>query len=115
MITAETIFAARTEKGGWTKAQLAKWGVPWPPRKGWIQKLIDREEIEPDEMPEDMRLEVAITILERRAANNEHLGRANRTSPDGNSVAEWHLMQAAAIRTVLPHAKAALSVMRGAV
>ncbi|WP_143004309.1 hypothetical protein, partial [Bifidobacterium breve] len=23
-----------------TKAQLAQWGVPWPPSKGWRQKLV---------------------------------------------------------------------------
>ena len=31
--------ARRTPAGGWTKAQLAQWGVPWPPSKGWRQKL----------------------------------------------------------------------------
>jgi hypothetical protein len=29
--------------GGWTRAQLAEWGVPWPPPKGWKQALIERE------------------------------------------------------------------------
>ena len=33
------IEARRTPAGGWTKAQLAQWGVPWPPSKGWRQKL----------------------------------------------------------------------------
>lgn len=28
-----------TENGGWTRATLAKWGVPWPPPKGWKKKL----------------------------------------------------------------------------
>jgi hypothetical protein len=35
------IKAAATRKSGWTKKQLAEWGVPWPPPKGWRQKLID--------------------------------------------------------------------------
>ena len=34
------IEARRTPAGGWTKAQLAQWGVPWPPSKGWRQKLV---------------------------------------------------------------------------
>jgi hypothetical protein len=38
-ITTAEIEAARTPNGGWTKAQLAKWGVPWPPPKGWKAKL----------------------------------------------------------------------------
>lgn len=39
-LTAEAIDAARTPAGGWTKAQLAQWGVPWPPPKGWRKRLI---------------------------------------------------------------------------
>jgi len=31
----EDIEAAKTPHGGWTRAQLAQWGVPWPPPKGW--------------------------------------------------------------------------------
>jgi hypothetical protein len=38
----DEIKAAMTAAGGWTKAQLAEWGVPWtkdgPPR-GWKRKL----------------------------------------------------------------------------
>lgn len=34
------IEAARTPAGGWTRATLAEWGVPWPPPKGWKAKLI---------------------------------------------------------------------------
>ncbi len=37
------IMAARTPRGGWTKAQLAEWGVSWPPQKGWIDELITRQ------------------------------------------------------------------------
>jgi hypothetical protein len=37
--TASDIERARTPKGGWTKAQLAQWGVPWPPPKGWKARL----------------------------------------------------------------------------
>jgi hypothetical protein len=38
--TEQEIEAARTPAGGWTRAQLAEWGVPWPPRKGWKAALI---------------------------------------------------------------------------
>ena len=37
--TAEEIEAARTPAGGWTRATLAGWGVPWPPPKGWRKRL----------------------------------------------------------------------------
>lgn len=36
------IAAARTPAGGWTRAQLAQWGVPWPPPSGWKQELVER-------------------------------------------------------------------------
>lgn len=38
-VTRKEVYAKRTPAGGWTKAQLAKWGVPWPPTKGWIERL----------------------------------------------------------------------------
>ncbi len=38
--TEAEIDAAMTPEGGWTKAQLAQWGVSWPPPKGWRQALL---------------------------------------------------------------------------
>jgi hypothetical protein len=38
--TAAEIEAAKTPRGGWTREQLAQWGVPWPPPKGWKQRLL---------------------------------------------------------------------------
>ncbi|NBE54721.1 TnsA endonuclease N-terminal domain-containing protein [Streptomyces boluensis] len=38
----EEIEGARTPAGGWTREQLAAWGVPWPPPKGWKERLIAR-------------------------------------------------------------------------
>lgn len=35
------IDAARSPSGGWSKAQLAAWGVTWPPPKGWRRRLIE--------------------------------------------------------------------------
>ena len=35
----ENITAAKSPKGGWTKAQLAAWGISWPPPKGWRERL----------------------------------------------------------------------------
>ena len=40
-VPAAVIDAAKSEKGGWTKAVLATWGVPWPPPKGWRKALIE--------------------------------------------------------------------------
>lgn len=37
----EYIESKRTPKGGFTKATLAEWGVPWQPPKGWKKWLVD--------------------------------------------------------------------------
>ena len=41
--TAEDIEAARTPKGGWTRKQLAEWGIPWPPPRGWKKALEEKK------------------------------------------------------------------------
>jgi hypothetical protein len=38
-ITEEEVMAKQTPAGGWTRAQLEEWGVPWPPPKGWKKGL----------------------------------------------------------------------------
>jgi len=50
-LTEEEIEAARTPAGGFTKDQLAQWGVPWPPPKGWRDALMSGELIAPKEPP----------------------------------------------------------------
>lgn len=40
-VSPEEIAAGRSENGGWSRAQLAEWGVPWPPPKGWKDALED--------------------------------------------------------------------------
>lgn len=39
-VSPEEIDAAMTPAGGFTKATLETWGVPWPPPKGWRARLI---------------------------------------------------------------------------
>ena len=39
MPTEDEIDEARTANGGWTKDQLAEWGVSWPPPRGWKEGL----------------------------------------------------------------------------
>lgn len=41
--TEEQIDAGRTSKGGYTRATLAAWGVPWPPPTGWREALLRHE------------------------------------------------------------------------
>lgn len=42
MVSPQEIEEARTPAGGWTKQQLAAWGVEWPPAKGWKDDLVRR-------------------------------------------------------------------------
>jgi hypothetical protein len=34
-----------TPNGGWRKSQLAAWGVPWPPPKGWKKRLLNQPKV----------------------------------------------------------------------
>lgn len=42
-LTKELLDAAKTARGGYTKAQLALLGVAWPPARGWTAALIGRQ------------------------------------------------------------------------
>ncbi len=37
--TPDEIKAGMSGKEAWSAATLARWGVPWPPRKGWKEHL----------------------------------------------------------------------------
>jgi hypothetical protein len=39
-LTPEEVEAGRSPAGGFTRAQLAAWGVPWPPPSGWLRALL---------------------------------------------------------------------------
>ena len=39
-ISEEEISARQTAAGGWTKGQLAQWGVPWPAPNGWKKAIL---------------------------------------------------------------------------
>jgi hypothetical protein len=45
------IESKRTPKGGFTRQQLAAWGVPWPPPKGWLADLLKGKRPEPEPAP----------------------------------------------------------------
>ncbi len=43
-LTREEVEAGRSPAGGFTKKQLAKWAVPWPPPDGWLRTLLGEED-----------------------------------------------------------------------
>ena len=40
IVTESDIEAGKSKRGGFTRSQLSKWGVNWPPRHGWRRALI---------------------------------------------------------------------------
>jgi hypothetical protein len=46
-LTEAEIEAGKTARGGFTRAQLEAWGVPYPPPKGWRKRLLQGLSIEP--------------------------------------------------------------------
>lgn len=42
-ITNDEIERSRSKKGGWTRKTLSKWGVPFPPPKGWRKAITKRD------------------------------------------------------------------------
>jgi hypothetical protein len=38
-LTREMVHAGKSNRGGWTKAQVSLLGVEWPPQPGWIERL----------------------------------------------------------------------------
>ena len=46
-VSAAEIEAGRSPAGGFTRKQLAEWGVPWPPPAGWPRTLLGEEDVSP--------------------------------------------------------------------
>lgn len=46
-LSEEQIEAGRSPKGGWSRKQLAEWGVSWPPSKGWKRRLLGWDDPKP--------------------------------------------------------------------
>lgn len=42
VITEGIIQRGQSERGGWTKQQLAILGIRWPPPKGWKKKVVGK-------------------------------------------------------------------------
>lgn len=54
-LTEQRIDAGRSERGGWSRKQLALLGVDWPPKTGWKQRVIG-DEISEDKYRQFLRL-----------------------------------------------------------
>jgi hypothetical protein len=70
--TAAEIEAAKSVRGGWNKETLAKWGIEWPPKRGWRKRLIASNIQEPTKLmtkyfavsaPDNSQLEKSVNEL----------------------------------------------------
>ena len=41
-VTEEMIAEGMSDGGGWSREQLACFGIAWPPQKGWKREVIGR-------------------------------------------------------------------------
>jgi len=41
-VTYDWLHAHATASHGWTRAQLAVFGITWPPKRGWLSTLVGR-------------------------------------------------------------------------
>jgi hypothetical protein len=67
-ITEQEILEARTRHGGWTRATLAGWGVPWPPPDGWKDALINGTKV-PAQTAQQLR-KYSNSVRRRKLRNN---------------------------------------------
>ena len=68
-LTEQEIEEGRSKKGGFTRAQLAKWAVPWPPPHGWRKALLAGRPIpgtRKPKTPSPIRLNVEAHVLLRQ-------------------------------------------------
>lgn len=42
-LTYEALMKLKSLNGGWNSTVLEKLGVPWPPKKGWIKRIVDSD------------------------------------------------------------------------
>lgn len=55
-LTEREIIAAQTKKGGYSREQLQKWGVPFPPPKGWKKALLKGEPVQAERKNDEPKL-----------------------------------------------------------
>jgi len=63
-ITEEYLESLRTKKGGYTKKNLKKLGINWPPRKGWKKQLIGKQIFKRAKKPIQKRKHQALKLAE---------------------------------------------------
>lgn len=73
-LTEADLEAGKSVRGGYSKAQLAKWGVPWPPPHGWKEALLAGKTCEEAGLLEgpsadDILRKVVLRVVERGQAS----------------------------------------------
>lgn len=65
-LTEAEIEAGKSPKGGYTREQLAEWGVPWPPPRGWKDRLMGKEPLPEGSFVNDAGVLLRMTITHER-------------------------------------------------
>lgn len=83
-ITPEEIEAGRTGRGGWKRETLAKWGVPWPPPRGWRKRLLaGLSPVSSEDSPRPKScLELRVEALEKKVAELSDMLEPKVLNPD---------------------------------
>jgi 5-methylcytosine-specific restriction endonuclease McrA len=88
VITRAEIMARRTAKGGWTRATLAEFGVPWPPPRHFLRNLLSGRAEPVDFLETSEWKRLRYSILERDGFRCTICG---RDSADGVKLQVDHL------------------------
>lgn len=67
LITKELILKNKTKNGAWTRDQLQALGVKWPPKHGWMKRIIGKP-ISSDNLH---RLEEKVSAKEARSRSKD--------------------------------------------
>ena len=72
--------AHRTPKGAWTKAQADILGLDYPLRKGWQQRIINKEISNTDRMRFELAANTNYSALKKITAMYDRLNKAEKES-----------------------------------
>jgi 5-methylcytosine-specific restriction endonuclease McrA len=86
-VSREEIERCKTANGGYTRETLAKWGIKWPPSRGWKARLISGKDQTDFTLSKEWR-EFRYGILERDGFRCVLCG---RTAADGVKLQVDHI------------------------
>jgi len=99
IVTRKYIMKFRTDKGAWTKPQIEALGIDWPPRKGWIDRVVGKELSERSQCEFQLRIgikafrkgyDIARQEMKRIIADNPSAGLFEDKKKEALKKYEWN-------------------------